>query len=125
MSDYDYNRVVAHMREGNKIEAIKVVRGAAYCGLREAKDAVEWLGYELNMNGYDCPSSTTAKLERKGFFISKVQGSISIQTHEGKSSATVEFDSSEVVSFSGYFSQSFKISIQDLKKLVEAVESFR
>jgi ribosomal protein L7/L12 len=34
-------RVVALLRDGNKIEAIKVFRQARGCGLREAKDAVE------------------------------------------------------------------------------------
>ena len=32
-----------HLAAGKTIQAIKVVREAAYCGLKEAKDAVEWV----------------------------------------------------------------------------------
>lgn len=41
--------VVAALKAGNKIEAIRLQREATNCGLREAKDAVEALEKKLRL----------------------------------------------------------------------------
>lgn len=41
--DKNVPAVHTHLAAGQTIQAIKEARGAAYCGLKEAKDAVEWV----------------------------------------------------------------------------------
>jgi hydrogenase maturation factor len=45
---HDLQKVREHIRSGHKIRAVKALRDATHCGLREAKMAVENLGNEMS-----------------------------------------------------------------------------
>jgi hypothetical protein len=51
------NDVVDYLKEGKKIQAIKELRALTYCGLKEAKDALEapevWRYWELSRKNPD------------------------------------------------------------------------
>lgn len=111
-----YNKVSTLINGGQRIEAIKFLRQATGVGLREAKDAVEYLGW-MNGTWPQRPDSVTATLEVQGFSIRSVTGSLSEQ-----SGMTVEvsFSSSDRVTIGSY-----EFLADDLRALLDAMEAFR
>ena len=110
-----YNTVVNLVNGNQKIEAIKFLRQHTGVGLREAKDAVEHLGW---MHGvWPRPDSTTATLQMRGFVLKSVAGSLT--TVQG---TTVEFlfSSSDRVNLGG-----MEFNADDLRALLDAMEAFR
>lgn len=110
-----YNTVVNLVNGNQKIEAIKFLRQHTGVGLREAKDAVEHLGW---MHGvWPRPDSMTATLQMRGFMLKSVMGSLT--TVQG---TTVEFifSSSDRVNLGG-----MEFNADDLRALLDAMEAFR
>lgn len=111
-----HNTVSTLINGGQRIEAIKFLRQVTGVGLREAKDAVEYLGW-MNGSWPHRPDSVTATLEVQGFSLRSVTGVLSEQK-----GATVEvsFSSSDRVTIGSY-----EFLADDLRALLDAMEAFR
>lgn len=110
-----HNTLLGLMSGGQRIEAIKFLRQSTGVGLREAKDAVEHLGW---LHGaWPRPDSMTATVEVRGFMLKSVSGSMT--TVQG---TTVEFSfsSSERVTLGEW-----ELNADDLRALLDAMEAFR
>lgn len=119
VSDSDYSKIVSLIKENQKIEAVKALRAAAFCGLREAKDAVEALGYDLGI--WDNPvCSPTATIRKQGFLLESVRGSLSATIGRVGVSLTVIIDGSDRVTIGD-----MTISVDALRAVLDATASFR
>ena len=109
------NTISTLVNGGQKIEAIKLLRQHAGVGLREAKDAVEHLGW---MNGVlPRPDSMTVTLQMGGFMLKSVAGTL--ETTHGTSVEFI-FSSSSRVNLGGW-----EFEADDLRALLGAMEAFR
>lgn len=110
-----FNTIYALVNGNQKIEAIKFLRQSTGVGLREAKDAVEYIGW---MHGlWPRPDSTTATLEMRGFMLKSVTGSL---TTVGGTTVEFIFSSSDRVRLGEW-----EFEADDLRALLDAMGAFR
>ena len=119
VSESDYARIASFIKLGEKINAIKAVRAAAFCGLREAKDAVEFMGYEIGV--WDSPIyNPTATLHPQGFMLESVKGSLSVKVAGVPMTVPVVIDGTDRVVIGD-----MTITTDALRAVLDAVASFR
>ena len=119
VSDSDYARIVAYIKADEKINAIKYLRTAACCGLREAKDAVEVLGY--NMGVWNAPVySPAATVVQPGFSLESVRGNLSVKVGGVPMSVPVIIDGSDKVTIGDMV-----VTVDALRAILDAAASFR
>lgn len=119
VSDADYARIVGYVKANEKINAIKHLRTAAFCGLREAKDAVEVLGYEMGV--WDSPVySPSATLQAQGFALESVKGSLSVKVGGVPMSIPVIIDGTDRLTIGDMV-----VSVDALRAVLDAVAAFR
>jgi hypothetical protein len=120
VSKVDYNSIVCYLRRDQKIEAIKCLRGATGCGLKEAKDAVETLSYDLGIGDRPMHYNASSILSQ-GFILRTVQGEISATIGEGMTTTLpVVIDQADHISIGEY-----RFSVDDLRDALNAAASFR
>lgn len=119
VSDADYARIVGYIKSNEKINAIKALRTASFCGLREAKDAVESLGYDLGV--WNTPVySPAATIQQQGFVLESVRGSLSIKVGGVPMSVPVVIDGSDRVTIGDMV-----VSVDAIRAVLDAVAAFR
>lgn len=103
-------------RCGNKIAAIKVLRGFVGCGLSEGKDAVEWMLHEKYF--HEKPDSVTARIREitKGM---KLVG-VTLNTQ----GVTVTIDSSSDIGLSFSLGK-ILIGAEDLREILRHYDNTR
>jgi len=119
VSESDYARITSFIKLGEKINAIKAVRAAAFCDLREAKDAVEFMGYEIGV--WDSPVyNPAATLHPHGFVLESVKGSLSVKVAGVPMTVPVIIDGSDKVTIGDMV-----VTVDALRAVLDAVASFR
>lgn len=119
VSTVDYNNIVSCIKRELKIEAIKAVKGATGCGLKEAKEGVESLTYDLGIGDRPYHYGDNV-IQPRGFILKTVQGEIAAKVNGVITSYPVVIDRSDTVTIGGV-----EYSADALRAVLDAVASFR
>jgi hypothetical protein len=118
VSDADYARIVGYIKSNEKINAIKALRTASFCGLREAKDAVEAMGYDLGV--WNTPVySPAATIQQQGFMLESVRANLSVKVGGVPMSVPVIIDGTDKVTIGDMV-----VSVDALRAILDAAASF-
>jgi hypothetical protein len=119
VSTVDYNNIVYLVKSSLKIDAVRALRTATNCSLKEAKEGVESLTYDLGIG--DRPYHYGENIIRpQGFLLKTVQGEIVGKVGGEIIAYPVIIDRSNAVTIGGV-----EYSADALRAVLEAVAAFR